>query len=385
MAQTSTPNSISLEKVVVDHIMQDTLPEKKCCYWTVCGRAVSWKDGTLLASSGISLTALFASYFFQNYYALGVSTLSLATTTGFGYWQLRKAETLGNFHDQNVKLDKTEDDLHLASLSVQKSVEELQKALLEQKLIVAELTEEKGALEFSVKKAQDDFKKLQDLHIELQSTNLTLAKTNMALKGQIDHLQQVLYGLKESLDMFGKNNSNFKTDLIIGEKENTKLAIGTDRLDKKIQHFDELFDQDIENLSQEIQKSAELCKTLILKLQEQYEVRRKQLEEFSGKHLELQEVEKKISAENEELKKLVENVQNQKNELEKLKNEFSSLNQKITQERELFNKDFKEWNELQKNLLQDNKDLSQTNNQIAMNANTMEQIAQRIEKALKDS
>ncbi len=385
MAPTSSQNSISLEHVVVDHVMQGILPEKKCCYWTICGRAVSWKDGTLLESSGVSVTALFASYFLQNYYALGVSALSILTTTGLGYWHLRNAETLGNFHDQNVKLDKTEDDLNVTSNSVQKTVEELQKALLEQKLIVAKLTEEKGSLEISLKKVQSEFLGLQNLHTELQSTNLTLGKTNVALKGQVDYLQQVLNGLKESLDMFGKNNSNFKTDLTIGEKENTKLAIGTEHLDKKIQHFDELFDQDIDALGKEIQKSAELCKTLILKLQEQYEVSKKQLEEFSGKHLQLQEVEKKISAENEELKKLVEEVQKQKNELEDLRKEFSSLNQKFTKEREQFNKDFKEWNALQKNLLQDNKDLSETTNQMAINTDNMELLAKRIENALKDS
>lgn len=385
MAPMSHRNSLSLESVVVDHVMQDILPEKKCCYWTVCGRAVSWKDGTLLASSGVSVTALFASYFLQNYYALGVSALSILTTTGLGYWHLRNAETLGNFHDQNVKLDKTEDDLHITSTSVQKTVEDLKKAILEQKLIVAQLTEEKGSLEISLKKERSQFLELQNLHTELQSTNSNLGKTNVALKGQVDYLQQVLKGLKESLDIFSKNNSNFNTDLTIGEKENTKLTIETEHLDKKIQHFDELFDQDIDALGKEIHKSAELCQTLIFKLQEQYEVSKKQLEQFSGKQLQLQEVEKKIAAENEELKKLVEDVQKQKNELEDLRKEFSSLNQEFTKEREQFNKDFKEWHSLQKNLLQDNKDLSQTNNQMTTNADNMEKLAKRIENALNDS
>jgi len=245
-------------------------PQKKAALGLASRINCKWQEIVMLAGVAIAIIGLVSALLTSSYFqAVAFGVLALATLYAFVH--IRNNADLSNIDDDTKALQKENTKL----LQSQKKLLASEKSL---RTAYTKLTDKYTALDKTftdLKKSNDDYKKVNtDLQKNIKTfhdTNETLRKSNEQISAKVQELERNLKAAKDELRLFLDHQKELGKSLGSFEQDISHLdATGKD-IDSKVARLDHTFDEDVQQLSEEIQRAKLVSERAFSSMRDQLE------------------------------------------------------------------------------------------------------------------
>ncbi|MBS0604883.1 MAG: hypothetical protein JSS60_07590 [Verrucomicrobia bacterium] len=306
--------------------------------------SLSWRDNVMLAGVVLAVASA-AGAFFMGLTAAAIGFLALGILLAFSAYYVH------NFNE-GIELQQTVDllkqqnsDLQTAQKKIEASTADLQRQYNQVQSINRQLNQTITSLQATTQSLQSANAQLTQNNQSLQANLLQLQQNNLSLQQRVTQLQQAIPLLKEQVASFADQNVLLGKDLNVLNLETIGVDQQTKQLAQTVRGIDMTFDQNVLDLSQQIQRAKAVSTTLFSTLGDQKKDLEKQIGLLSSsvgnlqaldaqlklRNQELQVLQLQLGAKTVNLQRLQEQIQQTQDSLSVTKRAFDAEAQKLSQ------------------------------------------------------
>lgn len=353
--------------------------------------SLNWKDGVMAAGVAIAIAGAVAS-FFMAMIAAGVAFVALGVLVGFSAYYVH------NFNN-GIALQETVDKL-------KKMNGELQAAQKKMQANVADLNKDAKEIKETNKKLNETIAGLNKVNKALEAANADLARNrkdfekdlhgfqeeNQGLKARVNQLAQSIPILKEQVSVFVDQNLQFGQHLNVLDGDIADLDAHNQAFAERVKGFDMTFDENVFNLSAQIQRAQSVSKLIFDALAFQKNDLHEQLGKLMGEVKKMQDLDVVLKERNQELTHLETEISKEREELNKLHQEMHETELSLQTTKSSLESEIKELHEVEALIAQDQfnlqeaqKELSKLPEKLALAEKTLEEKVASIKQLQKSS